>query len=49
MTPQTIPPMITAHRTLRIPWLRMYPVKIWTNDSKITKNENAQNTGAGPQ
>ena len=44
-----MPPAIVAHRTLSIPWLRSHPVKIWTNDSKMTKNENAQNTGAGPQ
>jgi hypothetical protein len=48
-TPQTMPPMITAHRTLRIPRLRRKPVPICTNDSKMTKNENAQNTGPGPQ
>ena len=47
--PQTMPPMIVAHRTLRIPRLRRIPVKIWTNDSKMTKKENAQNVGAGPQ
>ena len=41
--PQTMPPMIVAHRTLRIPRLRRIPVKIWTNDSKTTKKENAQN------
>ena len=47
--PQTVPPIITAQRTLRIPRLRRSPVPIWTNDSKTTKNENAQNTGPGPQ
>ncbi len=44
--PQTMPPMIVAHRTLRIPRLRRYPVKIWTNDSKMTKKENAQKVSA---
>ena len=47
--PQMMPPMMTAQRTLRIPRLRRNPVKICTNDSKMTKNENAQNTGPGPQ
>jgi hypothetical protein len=47
--PQTMPPMITAHRTFRIPRLRRIPVMIWTNDSKMTKKENAQYTGPGPQ
>ncbi len=49
MIPQTIPPMIVAHRTDRIPRLRRYPVPIWTNDSKMTKKENSQNVGAAPQ
>jgi len=49
MMPQTIPPMIVAHLTLRMPRFRRYPVPIWTNDSKITKKENSQNVGAGPQ
>jgi hypothetical protein len=44
--PQTMPPMIVAHRTVRYPRLRAYPVKIWTNDSKMTKKENAQNVWA---
>ncbi len=47
--PQTMPPMITAHRTGRSPRLRSEPVRICTNDSKITKKENSQNVGAGPQ
>jgi hypothetical protein len=49
MMPQTIPPAIVAHRTVRMPRFRRYPVPIWTNDSKITKKENSQNVGAGPQ
>ena len=49
MMPQTMPPMIVAHRTLRMPRFRRYPVPIWTNDSKITKKENSQKVGAGPQ
>ena len=44
-----MPPMMVAHRTLRIPRLRSSPVPICTNDSKMTKNEKAQNTGPGPQ
>ncbi len=43
------PPAITAQRTGRYPLLRRKPVPIWTNDSKITKNENSQKTGAVPQ
>lgn len=35
-TPQITPPIIVAHLTLRIPRLRRMPVKICTNDSKIT-------------
>ena len=49
MMPQTIPPMIVAHLTFRMPRFRRYPVPIWTNDSKMTKKENSQNVGAGPQ
>jgi hypothetical protein len=45
MTPQTMPPMIVAHRTLRIPRLRRYPVPIWTKDSNSTKNENEGYSG----
>jgi hypothetical protein len=44
--PQMMPPMMVAHRTLRMPRLRRIPVKICTNDSKTTKNENAQNVWA---
>jgi hypothetical protein len=34
--PQMTPPMITAHRTGRMPRLRSMPVPIWTKDSKMT-------------
>src|SRR5215471_10713286 len=44
--PQTMPPMITAHRTFRIPLLRSSPANGWTNDSKTTKKENAQKVWA---
>src|SRR5487761_1178273 len=47
--PQMRPPAMVAHRTGRMPRFRRYPVPIWTNDSKITKNENSQKTGAGLQ
>ena len=44
-----MPPMMVAQRTDRMPRLRSRPVPICTNDSKMTKNEKAQNTGPGPQ
>jgi hypothetical protein len=47
--PQISPPAMTAQRTGRMPLFRRKPVPIWTNDSKITKNENSQKTGASPQ